>query len=331
MIRIYDKFLPEDLFGALLEEHIPWRYGAKSNSQTDPHGHWTHKPFHDKKLNLADLTPQLPKGIFLDAWKQVRDVHLPNNRLIRAYWNGYTYGTDGYFHTDSQRTGETTALLYTVPTWDADWAGETVVERPDGTCIAVIPRPNRLLLFPSEWRHCARAVSRRCETIRVVMVLKNRRRGSMDYEALSEWLVEHKALELKHGKFSTLHDHLLRCYEACEQKNLPLFVRRGAGLHSIYGTNSFRHKLVEGVAATRQIVRQTWGGEAEALVAAFAALDRPKTLEDGGNMVRIQSGTQVSITPDQLLCLRLVEAANLQDQGSLEKFPKIKAAWEACG
>ena len=32
------------------------------------------------------------------AWEFLRDTQLPNDVLIRCYLNGYTYGTDGYFH-----------------------------------------------------------------------------------------------------------------------------------------------------------------------------------------------------------------------------------------
>lgn len=328
MIRVFDNFLPDALFNELREDKPRWRFGAKSNSDTDNFGHWTHKPYHDKKHNLADLTSLIPESAFRRAWIKVQHEKLPSNRLIRAYWNGYTYGTDGYFHTDSIRAGETTAILYIVPEWNADWAGETVVERPDGTYQAVLPHANRLLLFPSEWPHCARAVSRKCEALRSVMVLKSRRPGSAYFEQLSRWLVTNNALDLKHGKHSSLHDHLVRCYELCERVGLPLPICLGAGLHSIYGTNSFKHQLIAPNPKNRKNIMAFFGQIPEFLAFGFSVLDRPKTLAENGPL-RLRDGALVTATTAQRLALQLIEAANLIDQGSIDKWPILKEVWNS--
>ena len=64
----------------------------------------------------------------------------PDSALVRCHLNGYTYGTDGYFHTDSQRSDEHTTILYMVDHWQPDWAGETGFLGENGEMIkAVLP------------------------------------------------------------------------------------------------------------------------------------------------------------------------------------------------
>jgi len=311
--RQLDNFLPQPLFQKLLAsaKEVRWKWGAKSNSETDEHGHWSLKPFYDAKHNLAELANLNYNHPLMEAWKFIVDKHLPSFKLIRCYWNGYTYGTDGYFHTDAREPGQITGLIFVVPEWEDDWAGETVV-KPNECCI---PAPNRAFFFPSHFPHVGRAVSRKCLGLRTVAVLKARAAYSAEAEALSSWLVSRGSLQFKHGNGS-LHDHLLRCYLACEKKLLPREVCRAAGLHSIYGTNAFRHKLFEPTSQTRTMIRNVWGRYCENLIMSFANMDRPKVLDK--DFTNNPTG----------LHLQLVEAANLEDQGSLEKWPNIKKAWE---
>lgn len=342
MLQVIDNALPADLYARLLAESaaLPWSYGSKSNSRTDEHGHWSHKPLHDKRENLADLFSMLKPGNLADAWHQVYQHLKPSAppfgmRLVRCYYNGYTYGTDGYFHVDSKRGGELTAILYLVPEWQQDWAGETVWRSNDiceGGIKAVLPAPNRLLILPSNIAHCARAVSRKCPALRAVLVFKARPGRPHGFENLSAWLARAGALTLPHQEGS-LHDHLMRCYQLCADKNLPDHVRIAAGLHSIYGTRAYPHRLFDTSHKVRADLARLWGEAVENLAYLFSILDRPRCLAEPISLVpsaRLKTSHTgyIDISERELEALRWIECANLADQGQLQKWPLLRGLWD---
>ena len=319
-----------------LYEHVtrqPMLYGAKSNGQTDPHGHWSWKPIYDEQQNLAAMI--LPAE--LDRiWRVVRERIYPNEQrvVLRSYANGYTYGTDGYFHFDSQRVDEDTIIVYVVQSWKPDWAGETVfLNEANGQTFSVLPAPNRLVVGPSNMLHCARAVSRQCVLLRRTLMFKTRKLRSFHWENLSTFLVRRGALAHKHQRGS-LHDHLMRVYDLMFARQCPLAACNGGALHSIYGTNAFRHRIVEPTPDNRALVAGMFGRDAEALAYAFSLLDRPSVLElhanDSVDMLDTMTVKMpLTVTAPQKEHLCLIEAANLLDQGQLDKHPVLKAKWEA--
>src|SRR5580658_1976077 len=130
-IRVVDDFLPPKAYESLSRfiSNEPMHFGSKSNSKTDPHGHWSRKFITDSRHNLADVSCELEANAQFAplnaAWKYLRNTLLKDSLLIRCYLNGYTYGVDGYFHSDSQRADESTAIVYMNDHWEPDWAGET--------------------------------------------------------------------------------------------------------------------------------------------------------------------------------------------------------------
>src|SRR5271155_598159 len=139
-------------------------YGARSNSDTDPHGHWSRKFVRADQHNLADISYMLQGHEKFEAlsvaWNFLKLTRLKNSLLIRCYLNGYTYGTDGYFHSDSHRADEHTAILFMNEEWDPDWAGETVfLDEGGDIAMSVLPKRNRAIVFPSLLRHAGRGVS----------------------------------------------------------------------------------------------------------------------------------------------------------------------------
>ena len=56
--NVFDDVTWRELYAYVSAQ--PMSYGAKSNSATDPHGHWSWKPIYDEQQNLADLTGHLP-------------------------------------------------------------------------------------------------------------------------------------------------------------------------------------------------------------------------------------------------------------------------------
>jgi Rps23 Pro-64 3,4-dihydroxylase Tpa1-like proline 4-hydroxylase len=98
----------------------------------------------------------------------------PDTYPIRAYANAYTFGTEGYIHTDSTIATDMTYLIYLNEEWDRDWAGETLFFNGDTILKAALPKWNRLVIFPSKMDHCARSVSRICSKLRTILVFKSK-------------------------------------------------------------------------------------------------------------------------------------------------------------
>lgn len=326
--QITDKFLPDDLYKEAMEllRHAPWAYGAKSNAETDPHGHLSWKPVHDKRENLGNLEKYL-NGPWSKIWSHVK-AKLPDHNTafspgyvpVRVYANAYSYGMDGYFHTDSHRAGDITAIIYICDSWNPDWGGETCCFDEKNTYWAILPAPNRLLLLPSDMKHAARAVSRKFTGIRSVLVFKARPKRTAPFEWASQWLIDRGALNFPHSKGS-LHDHLMRTYQLLENKKLGEHVCAGGALHSIYGTNIYKQQLLQPNKANRDGVREKFGKQAESYAYAFSRMDRPKVLE---------MMTDVPLDEDMgaaVIQLCLIECANLADQDSLDKWPKLAKLW----
>jgi SM-20-related protein len=327
--RVIDNFLPADLYDKLRKyvQSQPMKYGSKSNSQTDPHGHWSWKPTIDNRHNLADLTYLLSPPLS-GVWNVIRNTHT-GPALVRCYANGYTYGTDGYFHTDSVRQDEQTVIIFICDKWEPDWAGETHWYSQAGHQNSASPWPNRALILPSNLMHCARAVSRKCTSLRLTLMYKVRNKRSDNFEKLSSFLVKHGALDHKH-KDGSLHDHLVRVYQLLEDKKLPPEVCFGGGLHSIYGTNIYEGQMFDpSNPQSRATVADTFGKHAEALAFLFSSIDRPQSLEtDGYQNLKLRYEHSVPVTPEVRHHLQLIEAANLLDQKSLDKWPNLKKVWD---
>jgi SM-20-related protein len=359
---LLDNFFPPELYQRLRSSvrAAPMTYGSKSNRNTDPHGHWSWKPLHDSTYNLADISDQLQMlrlqghdpGLFA-GWNFLRDssgkrtggygFDIASMKLVRCYVNGYTYGTDGYFHTDSDRDGDLTVIIYICGdadasgnnAWPLDWAGETVCT--DGkTYWSYLPRANRVVILPSNMLHAARAVSRKCTELRTTLMYKVRPRRSQAFEHQSDWLRERGALAINHSTGS-LHDHLMRCHQLLEDKLVSLTTVNhsiivSAGLHSIYGTNAFAKVLLEATDSNRADVARKFGREAEELAYLFHLLERPKTLEEvkmgeGDCFLEYRFNKFGWHNATVTNALRLIECANLKDQGSLEKWPHLHKLW----
>lgn len=94
-------------------------------------------------------------------------------RVVRQYANGHTFGLGGQPHVDDAREGCHTLLYYPMLVWPREWEGETVFHQANGEiALAVLPAPNRAVLFDSRIAHAGRAPSRRCGTLRVTVAFK---------------------------------------------------------------------------------------------------------------------------------------------------------------
>jgi SM-20-related protein len=336
-IRVVDAFLPPEAYNALAKfiASEPMVYGSRSNYKTDPHGHWSRRFADGDRHNLADLSHVLEEQQAVaplnDAWKFLRDTYLTNSVLIRCYLNGYTYGTDGYFHADSSRPDEHTTILYMNDQWEPDWAGETTfLDKENDIAKSVLPRRNRAVIFPASIEHAGRSVSRKCVILRKTLIFKTRKRRSSNFEKLSTFLRKAGALNYAH-KSGSLHDHLVRTYSLLDAKGFESDVCFAGGLHSIYGTNSFSHSILSPPDKTRII--EEFGERVEELVRIFSMLERPRTLDapldltPEAAVVELRNGEQLKLSRAVFDDLRKIECANLVDQKSLTRHRSLNNVW----
>jgi SM-20-related protein len=337
-IRVLDDFLPPAAYDELAEliAREPLAYGSRSNIRTDPHGHWSRSFVEADRMNLADVSSDLRRDdrrALDQAWAFLRETQLADEVLIRCYLNGYTFGTDGYFHADSERPDEHTIVLFMNDYWEPDWAGESVFLDAHGEILrSVLPRRNRAIVFPASAQHAGRGVSRKCMALRKTLIFKTRKRRSRNFERLSDYLRRAGAAKLGH-KSGTLHDHLVRTFALLEAMGFDESVCLGGGLHAIYGTNAFDHATLSELDRTK-IVKE-FGRRAEELASLFAKLERPRTLEtpkqltEEAAVVELRGGQTVQLQRTIFDDLRKIECANLADQNELSKHRMLQRIWQA--
>ena len=177
-VQTFDDLLPAPMFEQLLSAaaRIRWRFGHTNSGNTATR-YWHHEVGSGGKRNVEDVSAnvrQHPLRIFSHYQDWLRNTLVPaDTKILRYYLNGHTYGTDGWPHTDTERSDELTAVLYLVPTWKPEWCGETVVFNNAGEIeAAALPRPNRLVIFPSDRLHAPRPLSKAFNGLRVVLVVK---------------------------------------------------------------------------------------------------------------------------------------------------------------
>jgi SM-20-related protein len=182
-IQIFDDLLTEDARQPLLRflKGPGWSYGAFSDPTPGAPRYW-YKHFaglvhdgpepKDPTIYEDELVSAAP--IIAQMWRRLKGDMLRGHALTRCYANGYTYGSDGGLHFDSNVATHFTCIYYPHMTWHPNWAGETVFFNGAGDEIlaSVYPRPNRLLVFPGNIPHVARGVARVCPEMRITLMFK---------------------------------------------------------------------------------------------------------------------------------------------------------------
>lgn len=178
MITVNDNLIPQDLVERLHKKYTngKFRFYWKGNVKQSM-CHWHIDICDISPTNRTDLTERFynSNGRFDDeiaVWKIIKEQVLGNFSLHRVYVNGYTFGTEGALHTDTDVDGDETAILYLNKDWKLEWAGETVIFKDDDIERSVLPKAGRVLTFPSNQLHCARSVSKTCDELRMVLVFK---------------------------------------------------------------------------------------------------------------------------------------------------------------
>jgi SM-20-related protein len=310
MINVKDNILSIDELKKAMYfiDSANWTYGWPSNKDM-PYGHWNVDFTKTAKNNPTDVANILPPAI-APIWQQVNKSFFNGHaKLTRCYANRHTFGTEGYIHTDTEREEDQTCVVYMDSIWNANWGGETSFYSKDLKEIvkSVMPQFGRTAVFPGNIPHCAKPVSRVCPQVRTTLMFKvtiNPRAVYSSEELLVPFLDEIGANKLPH-KRGSLADHLIRTYHLLKSAGAGDIVALAGGLHSVYGTNAFKKKVLD-VEDTR--IRVKFGPEVDRIVRLYSASDRPKCLET-------PDGTLDEL---DLFLLRSIECANLYDQEELD-------------
>jgi SM-20-related protein len=292
-----------------------WSYGWPSNKDI-PFGHWNVNFTHTTKHNPTDVSVRLPKQL-VPIWEQVNNSFFNGQaRLVRCYANRHTHGTEGYIHTDSDRSEDQTCVVNMDPLWNANWGGETVFYSNDLQEIvkSVIPAYGRTTVFTGNTPHCAKPVSRICPAVRTTLMFKVTINPKAVYEAeelLTSFLTAIGATKKPH-KNGSLADHLIRTYHILKGMGAGDILALAGGLHSVYGTTAYKKACLSKDSTQ---IREVFGPEVDRLVRLFSTIDRPNKLENPDG----------SLDETDLFLLRSIECANLYDQNELnpEQYPNL--------
>ena len=181
-IEVYDAMFEDELKTRISHffENVHWKFGARSvvNPAQQPYPYWyitlaetERSPSSNRLADCSKMLETYP--VIKEAWEAISSKGIFKDRILnRCYGNAYPYGSEGTFHLDSSNADQITAIYYPHRSWDINWAGETVFA--DGTQItaSVLPWPNRLVAFPGNTPHAARAISRTCPLLRITLVFK---------------------------------------------------------------------------------------------------------------------------------------------------------------
>ncbi len=176
-VRVYDGRVPRDIYVKLLRvsQQVGWRYGWNTPSNPEAR-YWHHEIGYGNKQNtesVGEKVKEHPAPVFSDYQDWLLGQFPDGAKILRFYMNAYTFGTDGWPHTDTDRPGEWTALLYLTQGWEPPWGGETAMFDENGDVEqAVLPARNRLVVFPSDQLHAPRPLARAFNGLRVVLVVR---------------------------------------------------------------------------------------------------------------------------------------------------------------
>lgn len=324
-VRVFDDFLSDTAFASLaqLVESAGFIHGKISNTRNEQSevGLWFRSFFaqaeEHRRFDVARSQHILKSPLLNELWSHSTYITGAKN-LVRAYANGYTYGTDGTAHRDDPLIYRTsthlkerpaTILFYLNNHWDKDWAGETVFFDDEGEIVAsVLPKRNRVCVFDGTIQHAARPVSRYCTALRKIFVFKTApftEHGEDD--AIAVMLNATRSIQHSGGLFS---DHLIASSAILAKLQAPKYLCDAALYHSAYGTSYFSVET----NFDKQSLLRLIGEKAERLVEIFC-----KTENRISSIIENTGGWDSETHRDLLL----LEYANL-----LEQEPRLSSITE---
>ncbi len=176
-VDIFDDVVPPELYQRLFQvsRRVGWNYGWNTPSNPSAR-YWHHEIGFGNKQNqecIAQNVRKHPAKVFARYLDWLLDTMPEGTSTLRFYLNAYTFGTDGWPHTDTDRTSEQTVILYLTEPWNPAWSGDTALFDDKGDVThSVLPRPNRMFSFPSNLLHAPRPLARAYMGLRVVLVAK---------------------------------------------------------------------------------------------------------------------------------------------------------------
>lgn len=321
---VYDNIVPRELYQELLQTSLDleWQFGWKTMSNPNMR-YWHHEVGYGLKENIDDISEQVekhPLRVFTLYQTWLKNYFLsPEAKVLRFYLNAHTYGTEGWPHTDSDRSGELTTVLYLNQQWRPEWGGETVVfDEAGNIASSTMPAPNRLLVFPSDRLHAPRPVSKAFDDLRIVLVVKLAVAHTLDHDipeserAHLNFLAGAGSADIAHSGRDLL-THLLGTWRILRQRGADPDVCLAGMFHSVYGTSVMRCTL----PLDRLTIRSRIGERAERLAWLFCMLDRPACWTATGPDFPAKNGQRLLVDLQDWQDLRVIEQANLDEQGIL--------------
>lgn len=319
MLLTKDNLIPEPLLNDCLDwlNQANWKFGWKSHANKE-YSHWNVDISRTGRNHADDISDKIPEQ-FQKVWVHLnKEMFGGKGILVRCYSNRHTFGVEGTIHTDTERDGDYTCVIYLNKKWPAAWGGETAFYSYDESEIigAVIPKFGRVSMFAGNIPHCARALSKFCPEVRTTLMYK----VMLDPQAydkveatLRKFLIDIGAHTKKH-KFGTLMDHLISCYKTLKAAGCGDVLALTGGLHSVFGTNAFKDKCLNWESPA---IQQIFGDEVDRLVRMFSTINRPSVLENPDG----------SLDEKDLFLMRCIEAVNLYDQNELneDRYPNLVA------
>ena len=320
-IQFYDNVIPVETLKAcndFIEKGV-FKFGWRSHVDI-PFGHWNLEIAKGARDSRIDVTKELPKE-FKQLWDHINQTQFGGKAYpTRCYANKYTFGTEGFIHSDTDMDDSVTALIYLTPDWKSDWYGETTFYTKDKQEIiqAITPKYGRLAVFPGCVFHAGRAVSKLCPKEKTSLIFKAilpeedaKEIKDKVEDKLFKFIEESGAFDNPH-KYGSLGHHLMRCFYLLREYNAGDVLSLAGGLHSIYGTNAYKKKTLPWNST---LVSDLFGPEVDKLARLFSKINRPWALEN-------PDGT---LDANDLFMLRCIECVNLYDQQELDsRFPNLK-------
>ena len=166
-IKVYDNFLSYDELETCKKmiKNNKWEYGHNSNGDT--------------KVNTSFWVMDLKDNNFfnINLKEKIENIIGKKLKVDRVYANGQTFGLDGGFHQDSIQNNATTFCLYITPIPNdiiGELGGNILFKIPDieHFSLALEPRYNRGVYFPSNFFHKVTAFNRYVQNMRICIAWK---------------------------------------------------------------------------------------------------------------------------------------------------------------
>ena len=285
--RYIDGVFDEDVIHHIRKHYatqLKYHWKADGRKEYDQ-GHWNNQVIQKPNWINVDLvdTPEyedLPEIQYM--WNNILP-HVGNVSLLRCYCNGYTYGTDGFLHTDdtnyAQGGDTSTVIVYlNEGEWDPDWAGETIIyDMEDEPSFVCKPSFGRMLIFNSQLFHRALPLSRAYGGLRTIITFKTHH---PDWTSDNYWWVRNRTADIPHNTNGYSHPNgfFLHSWRVGRILQTELMAKKDtcmAGFYhaAAYGTEFF--PLPSSLEpANRDDLKKSIGSTAENLVWEYSQLPK---------------------------------------------------------